>query len=65
LEKTRITALFTKILYLDSLAAGGRNLLDAVAIEFRYPDKLQIKGLFQVDLVGKVRRDLSNARKKL
>ncbi|HKW04664.1 MAG TPA: hypothetical protein VJN71_05135 [Nitrososphaerales archaeon] len=47
--------------YLDSLAAGGRNLLDAVAIELRYPDKLQIKGLFQVDLVEKVREDLSNA----
>jgi hypothetical protein len=47
--------------YLDSLAAGGRNLLDAVAIELRYPDKLQIKGLFQVDLVEKVLEDLSNA----
>jgi hypothetical protein len=47
--------------YLDSLAAGGRNLLDAVAIELRYPEKLQIKGLFQVDLVVKVREDLSNA----
>ena len=47
--------------YLDSLAAGGRNLLDAIAIELRYPDKLQIKGLFQVDLVEKVREDLSNA----
>jgi hypothetical protein len=47
--------------YLDSLAAGGRNLLDAVAIELRYPEKLQIKGLFQVDLVEKVREDLKNA----
>ena len=47
--------------YLDSLAAGGRNLLDAVAIELRYPVRLQIKGLFQVDLVEKVREDLSNA----
>ncbi len=47
--------------YLDSLASGGRNLLDAIAIELRYPDKLQIKGLFQVDLVEKVREDLSNA----
>ena len=46
--------------YLDSLAAGGRNLLDAVAIELCYTDKLQIKGLFQVDLVEKVREDLSN-----
>lgn len=50
--------------YLDSLAAGGRNLLDAVAIELRYPDKLQIKGLFQVDLVEKVREDLSNATQR-
>lgn len=47
--------------YLDSLAAGGRNLLDAVAIELRYPDRLQIKGLFPIDLVQKVREDLSNA----
>jgi hypothetical protein len=47
--------------YLDSLAAGGRNLLDAVAIELRYPNKLQIKGLFPIDLVEKVREDLGNA----
>ena len=47
--------------YLDSLAAGGRNLLDAVAIELLHPDRLQIKGLFQIDLVQKVREDLSNA----
>ena len=47
--------------HLDSVAAGGRNLLDAVAIELRYPDELQIKGLFHVDLVEKVREDLSNA----
>jgi len=47
--------------YLDSLAAGGRNLLDAVAIELRYPEKFQIKGLFPIDLVEKVREDLSNA----
>jgi hypothetical protein len=47
--------------YLDSLAAGGRHLLDAVAIELRYPDRLQIKGLFQVDLVEKVREDLFKA----
>lgn len=47
--------------YLDSLAAGGRNLLDAVAIELRYPEKIQIKGRFHVDLVEKVREDLNNA----
>lgn len=45
--------------YLDCLAAGGRSLLDAVAIEIRYPNKLQIRGVFSIDLVEKVREDLS------
>ena len=47
--------------YLDCLAAGGRSLLDAVAIEILYPDRLQqARGLFPVDLVEKVRDDLSS-----
>lgn len=45
--------------YLDCLAAGGRSHLDAVAIELRYSAKLQVRGLFPVDLVEKVREDLS------
>jgi hypothetical protein len=45
-------------LYLDSIAAGGRNLLDAIAIEILHGSELTVKGEFPVDLVEKVREDL-------
>lgn len=45
-------------LYLDSIAAGGRNLLDAIAIEILHGDELAVKGEFPVQLVEKVREDL-------
>ncbi len=44
--------------YLDCLAVGGRSILDAIAIELLYGDKLTIRGEFQADLVAKVREDL-------
>src|SRR6266571_5347682 len=44
--------------YLDSLAAGGRNTLDAIAIELRYGNRLAVRGEFPVDLVTKVEEDL-------
>ena len=47
--------------YLDCLAAGGRSLLDGVAIELLHSNELEVRGVFPIDLVEKVRDDL-NAR---
>lgn len=44
--------------YLDCLAAGGRNTLDAIAIELRYGNELAVRGEFPVNLVTKVEDDL-------
>lgn len=44
--------------YLDCIAKGGRNIIDAVAIEIQHPDELNIKGSFTVDLIEKVREEL-------
>jgi hypothetical protein len=44
--------------YLDCLALGGRGLLDAIAIELLYGDRLEIRGEFPTDLVSKVKEDL-------
>lgn len=48
-------------IYLDCLAKGGRSILDAVAIEILYSDELRIRGSFPVDLIEKVREDLSSS----
>jgi hypothetical protein len=44
--------------YLDCLAAGGRSLLDAIAIELLYEDRLKVKGEFPAELVMKVKEEL-------
>ena len=44
--------------YLDCLAFGGRSILDAIAIELLYGDKLQVKGVFPAELVLKAREEL-------
>ena len=44
--------------YLDCIANGGRNLLDAIAIEMMYGDEISVKGEFPVETVMKVREDL-------
>jgi hypothetical protein len=44
--------------YLDCLAAGGRSILDAIAIDLRYGDQLWARGEFPVDQVTKVEEDL-------
>lgn len=49
----------TQRVYLDCIAKGGRSILDAVAIEILYADELKIKGRFPIELVDKVREDLS------
>lgn len=44
--------------YLDSIANGERNTLDAIAIELLYEDKISTRGLFPIQLVKKVQEDL-------
>jgi len=46
--------------YLDCLAAGGRSILDAIAIDLRYGSQLTVRGEFPVDLVSKVEEDLQD-----
>ena len=60
LDERELTSLFGCCTILRDKAAGGRSLLDAVAIELRYPDKLQVRDLFPVDLVEKVTEDLGS-----
>lgn len=44
--------------YLDCLAAGGRYVLDAIAIELLHPADVKIRGQFPVEQVTKVQDDL-------
>lgn len=44
--------------YLDCIAKGGRNVLDAIAIEILYGDQIRIRGRFTTEDVIKVREDL-------
>jgi hypothetical protein len=44
--------------YLDCLAFGGRNLLDAIAIDLVYGNELRIRGEFPAELVRKVEEDM-------
>ena len=44
--------------YLDCIANGERSMLDAIAIELLYEEKLATRGLFPVQLVKKVQEDL-------
>jgi len=49
--------------YLDCLAAGGRSLLDAIAIELLHStSELEVRGVFPIDLVEKVRDDLNSTQ---
>ncbi len=45
-------------IYLDSIAKGGRNTLDAIALEWFYGDNIQTRGYFPVNFVKKVQEDL-------
>jgi hypothetical protein len=47
--------------YYDSIAKGGRGVLDAIALELLYPDKIKHKGQFPVELVTKVQEDMPRA----
>ena len=44
--------------YLDCIARGGRNTMDAIAIEILHGDKLSTKGQFPIEYVLKVQEDL-------
>lgn len=51
-------------LYLDSIANGGRSILDAVALQLLYPDKISVKGCFLIEVIVKVQEDLHSERLK-
>ena len=44
-------------IYLDCMANGGRSILDAIAIELRYGEQLQVKGYFPLELMKKVQEE--------
>lgn len=44
--------------YYDSIAKGGRNVLDAIALELLYPEEIRHRGQFPVEYVTKVQEDL-------
>ena len=48
--------------YLDCIAKGGRNILDAIAIEIKHGSKLNIKGKFAIDDVLKVQDDMQTLK---
>jgi hypothetical protein len=48
----------TERVYLDSMANGGRSMLDAIAIDLKYGDKLTVKGQFPIEYVMKVQEDM-------
>jgi hypothetical protein len=45
--------------YFDSIAKGGRSVLDAIALELLYPDKIRHKGQFPVEYVVKVQEEMA------
>ncbi len=49
-------------IYLDSIANGGRNLLDAIAIELLFEEQLTVKGHFPMGYVTKVQEDMPRRR---
>ncbi len=48
--------------YLDCIANGGRSILDAIAIQLQYMDKIDVKGRFSVETVKKVQEDMPNEK---
>lgn len=45
-------------IYLDCIAKGGRNTLDAIALELVYSNDLKERGYFPLEFVKKVQKDL-------
>ncbi len=48
--------------YLDCIANGGRSILDAIALQLIYPEKITVKGRFPVEVVAKVQEDMPQGR---
>lgn len=44
--------------YLDCIAHGGRSILDAIAIQLLYGEKISMRGKFSVEAVKKVQQDM-------
>lgn len=44
--------------YFDCIANGGRSILDAIAIQLLYPDKISVKGRFDLETIRKVQQDM-------
>ncbi len=45
--------------YMDSIAKGGRNTFDAIALEIRYKDRIKTKGIFSLEDVLHVQENLN------
>lgn len=45
-------------LYLDCISNGGRSILDAIALQLFYPEKITISARFPVEVVAKVQEDM-------
>lgn len=44
--------------FLDCIAKGGRSMMDAIAIQLKYKDEINIKARFTTDMLLKVQEDL-------
>lgn len=48
----------TERVFLDCIAKGGRSMMDAIAIQLKYKDEINIKARFTTDVLLKVQEDL-------
>jgi hypothetical protein len=48
----------TERVFLDCIAKGGRSMMDAIAIQLKYKDEINIKARFTTDMLLKVQEDL-------
>ena len=46
-------------IFLDCLANGGRSMMDAIAIQIKYKNKIKIQARFTTEMLLKVQEDLS------
>jgi hypothetical protein len=48
----------TERIFLDCIAKGGRNTMDAIAIQLKHADKITINARFTTEMILKVQEDL-------
>lgn len=48
----------TERVFLDCIAKGGRSMMDAIAIQLKYKDEINIKARFTTEMLLKVQEDL-------